>query len=317
MKISLAPLQGYTDWVFRQAYQKNIGGIDEFYTPFLVLQNDGIVKTAHKREVEPFKDRCNNLIPQFLCGSSEELIFFENYFLELGYSKINWNMGCPYPMVTKKGRGSGLLPNPLKVEEILKKAFQNKLKLSVKLRLGLGDDTEVDLILPILKDYNVSEVMLHPRIGKQLYKGKVNLNRFNELYEKYEAFLGYNGDICSKEDFEKVKSLFPGLQHVMIGRGLLKNYWLPYKIKGIALPNSDERRKQLENMHHDVFKLYSSYLQGDSQIMQKMKPFWEYFSSHFENDKKVFKAIKKSTGIKKYEQAVEFAFSQELKVDKE
>lgn len=316
MKISLAPLQGYTDWVFRQAYQNNIGGIDEFYTPFLVLQNDGIVKTAHKREVEPYDDKCNNLVPQFLCGSSEELNFFEAYFSELGYSKMNWNMGCPYPMVTKKGKGSGLLPNPNKVVEILEKGFHNKLKLSVKLRLGLLDDTEVDAILPILKDYNISEIILHPRIGKQLYKGKVNLNRFNDLYEKYESYLGYNGDIGCEEDFKKVKNLFPELQHVMIGRGLLKDYWLPYKIKGIALPNSDIRRNQLKNMHNDIFKLYSSYLQGDTQIMQKMKPFWEYFSSHFENDKKVLKAIKKSVGIKKYEQAVEFAFSQQLKVDK-
>ncbi|MDQ2179427.1 tRNA-dihydrouridine synthase family protein [Marinifilum sp. D714] len=315
MKISLAPLQGYTDWVFRQAYQKNIGGIDEFYTPFLVLQNDGIVKTAHKREVEPYESRCNDLIPQFLCGSSEELSFFETYFSELGYLKMNWNMGCPYPMVTKKGKGSGLLPNPDKVKEILKTAFHNKLELSVKLRLGLVDDSEVDSILPFLKDYNVSEVILHPRIGKQLYKGKVNLNRFNDLYEKYGSYIGYNGDVCCKEDFDKIKSLFPNLQHVMIGRGLLKDYWLPHKLKGIALPDSDKRRDQLEKMHNDIFQLYSSYLQGDSQIMQKMKPYWEYFSSHFENDKKVFKAIKKSAGIKKYEQAVEFAFSQQLKLD--
>lgn len=315
MKISLAPLQGYTDWVFRQAYQKNIGGIDEFYTPFLVLQNDGIVKTAHKREVEPFEARCKDLIPQFLCGNSEELSFFETYFSELGYSKMNWNMGCPYPMVTKKAKGSGLLPNPDKIEDILKTAFHNKLDLSVKLRLGLVDDSEVDSILPILKDYNISEVMLHPRVGKQLYKGKVNLNRFNDLYEKYESYLGYNGDICCKEDFDKIKGLFPTIQHVMIGRGLLKDYWLPHKIKGISLPDSDERRDQLKNMHNDIFQLYSSYLQGDSQIMQKMKPFWEYFSSHFDNDKKVFKAIKKSAGIKKYEQAVEFAFSQQLKLD--
>ena len=80
MKISLAPLQGYTDWVFRQAYKKHIGGIDQFYTPFLVMQNSGVLKSSHKREVEPFLERKDDLIPQFLGGSVEEFQFFEKYF---------------------------------------------------------------------------------------------------------------------------------------------------------------------------------------------------------------------------------------------
>ncbi|MCT4603517.1 MAG: tRNA-dihydrouridine synthase family protein [Marinifilum sp.] len=313
MKISLAPLQGYTDWVFRQAYQKHIGGIDEFYTPFLVLQNDVSIKTSHKREVEPFKNRCNNLIPQFLCSSSNEFTFFEDYFSELGYSKMNWNMGCPYPMVSKKGKGSGLLPYPNKVEEILKKAFQNKINLSVKLRLGLDDDTDIDSILPILIDNKVAEIIVHPRIGKQLYKGKVNLDRFKELYRKYENQLVYNGDIWHCTDMKNLINTFPDLQHVMLGRGVLNDYWLPHKIKKLELPDIVERKRKLVSMHDEIFQLYGSYLQGEAQIMQKMKPFWEYFSSHFENDKKIYKAIKKSTGIYKYEQAVDFAFAQELK----
>ncbi|NOU59802.1 tRNA dihydrouridine synthase [Marinifilum caeruleilacunae] len=313
MKISLAPLQGYTDWVFRQAYQKHIGGIDQFYTPFLVLQNDGGIKTAHKREVEPFEEGSKDLVPQFLCGSTEEFKYFETYFSELNYCEMNWNMGCPYPMVTKKGKGSGLLPHPEKVEEILANAYQNKINLTVKLRLGLLDDQDVDSILPILKDHGIVQVIVHPRIGKQLYKGKPNLSRFGDLYEKFGNYLAYNGDICTFHDYKNVMDSFSDLNHVMIGRGILQDYWLPKRIKGIEIPAPHERKDKLMAMHDEIFQLYGSYLQGETQIMQKMKPFWEYFSMHFENEKKVYKAIKKSLGIKKYEQAVDFAFAQKLK----
>ena len=178
MKISLAPLQGYTDWVFRQAFQKHIGSIDEFYTPFLVLQNNGDLKTSHIREVEPYEERTDNLVPQFLCGSAKEFQFFENYFSQLSYSKMNWNLGCPYPMVTKRGKGSGLLPLPEKVLEILEESYQAKIKLSVKLRLGLDSNQEIDSIIPILQQFNIDEIVVHPRIGKQMYKGEVNIDRF-------------------------------------------------------------------------------------------------------------------------------------------
>ncbi|WP_421920503.1 tRNA-dihydrouridine synthase [Marinifilum sp.] len=313
MKLSLAPVQGYTDWVFRLAFQKHIGSIDQFYTPFLVLQNDGIVKTAHKREVEPFNERNKGLIPQFLCGTAKEFSYFEDYFSNLGFSEMNWNMGCPYPMVTKKSKGSGILLYPDNVEEILKTTFRKKIKLSVKLRLGLQDDKEIDLILPILKQNGLAEVIVHPRIGKQLYKGKANLNRFVDLFARYGNYLAYNGDINTLVDFKIVRDSLPDLQHVMIGRGVLQDYWLPAKIKGFEIPACDEMKCKLKAVHDEIFQLYASYLQGESQIMQKMKPFWEYFAKHFENEKKVYKLIKKSVGIKKYKQAVDFAFIQNLK----
>ena len=258
MKISLAPLQGYTDWVFRQAFNKHIGGIDEFYTPFLVLQNKGDLKTSHLREVEPFTERANKLVPQFLCVSTKEFQFFENYLSQLSYQKMNWNLGCPYPMVTKRGKGSGLLPLPDRILEILKESYLGKVKLSVKLRLGLDSNLEIDSILPILQQFKVDEIIVHPRIGKQLYKGKVNMDRFKDLYQQYGNYLAYNGDICSISDFENLVRDFPDLEHVMIGRGVLKDYWLPSKIKGLKLPDYEKKKDQLVQMHEEIYHLYST-----------------------------------------------------------
>ena len=315
MKISLAPLQGYTDWVFRQAYQKYIGGIDEFYTPFLVLQNSGTLKTSHQREAEPFVARSDKLIPQFLCGSIEELKFFENYLSGLGYQKMNWNLGCPYPMVTKRGKGCGLLPYPEKIREILQEGYQAKLELSIKMRLGLNDESEIFPVLEVLKDMPIDEIIIHPRIGKQMYKGSTDWEVFGEALQMCNKRIAFNGDINCVQDFEKLIQQFPQLNHVMIGRGVLKDLFLPAKIKSLEIPLMEEQKLILKKFHDEIFSIYSSYLSGDAQVLQKMKPFWEYFSSHFESERKVFKSIKKSSGLKKYEDAVNNAFREQLSVN--
>ncbi|WP_461631151.1 tRNA-dihydrouridine synthase [Labilibaculum euxinus] len=313
MKISLAPLQGYTDWVFRQAYEKCIGGVDEFYTPFLVLQNSGEIRTSHKREIEPFLERNNRLVPQFLSGSVEEFQFFETYLSDLGYEKMNWNLGCPFPMVTGKKKGSGLLPYPEKIKDILECGYSGKIDLSIKMRLGLEDKSEILSVLDVMKNFNIDEIIVHPRIGKQMYKGSADRDYFQQIQEGFNKTIGFNGDIETLDDFENLNAQLPNLNHVMIGRGVLKDYWLPAKIKGIEIPSADIRKKALRKMYDEIFSTYTSFLSGDTQILQKMKPFWEYFSSHFENERKVYKGIKKSGGLKKYHEAVSFAFQQNVK----
>lgn len=313
MKISLAPLQGYTDWVFRQAYKKHIGGIDQFYTPFLVMQNSGVLKSSHKREVEPFLERKDDLIPQFLGGSVEEFQFFEKYFSDLGYEKMNWNLGCPFPMVTRKTKGSGLLPHADKIKSILSDGYSSKIDLSIKMRLGLEDKQEIFPVLEILKDMNLTDIIIHPRLGNQMYKGNADRDFFKEVQDRFDFPIAYNGDIETQEDFLSLKADIPNLKDVMIGRGILRDYWLPHKIKGLDIPSAEEKKQILRKMYAEIFDTYSSFLSGDTQLLQKVKPFWEYFSSHFDNERKVFKGIKKSGGFKKYEQAVAFAFQQNVK----
>ncbi|MBI9058201.1 MAG: tRNA-dihydrouridine synthase family protein [Labilibaculum sp.] len=313
MKISLAPLQGYTDWVFRQAYKKHIGGIDQFYTPFLVMQNSGVLKSSHKREVEPFLERKDDLIPQFLGGSVEEFQFFEKYFSDLGYEKMNWNLGCPFPMVTRKTKGSGLLPHADKIKSILSDGYSSKIDLSIKMRLGLEDKQEIFPVLEILKDMNLTDIIIHPRLGNQMYKGNADRDFFKEVQDRFDFPIAYNGDIETQEDFLSLKADIPNLKDVMIGRGILRDYWLPHKIKGLDIPSAEEKKQILRKMYAEIFDTYSSFLSGDTQLLQKVKPFWEYFSSHFDNERKVYKGIKKSGGFKKYEQAVAFAFQQNVK----
>lgn len=311
MQLSLAPLQGFTDLVFRRAFAKHIGGIDKFYTPFLILQNGDGLKSSHRREVDPNVEE--NLIPQFIGNNLKEFIFFRDYLIELGYTKMNWNLGCPFPMLAKKKKGSGLLPYPEMIEEILSEGLDDRIELSIKMRIGYESSEELEPVLNVLNKFNLSEIIVHPRLGKQMYKGDVDLEAFGNVLNLSKHPVIYNGDICNVEDYQQRLEQFPNLKQMMIGRGLLQDLFLPLKIKGEELPSANERLDLLEKVHGEIYDSYTSYLSGDTQLLSKLKPMWEYFSANFNNERKVYKAIKKSGGMKKYNAAVAFAFQQGVK----
>lgn len=306
-KISLAPLQGYTDWVFRKAYQKYFGCVDQFYTPYIVLQNDGTIKSSHRREVEHSIDSNNLLVPQILCGSASEFMILIEYLAGLGYRRINWNLGCPYPMVTRRIRGAGLLPHPDIIRDILIDVFTRfSLSLSVKMRLGYDDCQEIFPVLNVMNDFPIEEIIIHPRIGKQLYKGSVNTKVFEQCIETSVHPLAYNGDIFSETDLKAMKELFPDISHWMLGRGILSDLWLPNRIKGLELP--DYSLAIMNDFHDEIFNTYSEILCGEAQLLMKMRTFWEYFAQNFNNAQKVYKGIKKSKNIEKYQSVVSSTF---------
>ena len=95
----------------------------------------------------------------------------------------------------------------------------------------------------------------------------------------------------------------------MIGRGLLANPALALEYKENRTLAPDEIRKRLKSMHRDVFDDYDILLTGgNGQSLNKMKAFWEYMEPLV--DRKILKAIHKSTGISKYYQAIEAFFNQ-------
>ena len=311
MKLSLAPLQGFTDLVFRRAFAKYIGGIDQFYTPFLVLQNGGELKSSHRREIDPRVEE--NLVPQFIGNSLREFVFFRDYLIDLGYTKMNWNLGCPFPMLVKKRKGSGLLPFPNLIEEVLSGGLDDRIELSIKMRIGHDSIDELEPVLTVLNKFKISEIIVHPRLGIQQYKGEVNLEVFDKVLSLSKHPVVYNGDICSLEDYQQRLEQFPNLEQMMIGRGLLRDLFLARRIKGEDTLTASDRYDLLEKVHGEIYNSYSSYLSGDTQILSKLKPIWEYFSCNFNNEKKVYKGIKKAGSVNKYNAAVAFAFQQGAK----
>ena len=310
-KIYFAPLQESTDHIYRSAHAKYFDSVDKYFAPYIFRQNDGTVKTSHLRDIKPSNNTDLTLVPQILAGNSADFIFLARLLEDDGYKEINWNLGCPYPMVTNKGLGSGLLPNPERIKMILEESLPKiQGKLSVKMRGGLLSSDEIFPVVDILNDFPIHEVIFHPRIARQLYKGIPDEDLFTEVGKKIKHPLVYNGDLVSAEDFSRLNTLFGSTDSWMVGRGILKNPFLPSLLKNGSLPDNEKRGETLKNFHEEILIGYSKILNGSSHLLMKMEKFWSYFCFSFPDPHKTFKRIKKAANIAKYELAVNENFQQ-------
>lgn len=301
--ILFAPLQGYTEAPYRNFHASAFGGIDAYYTPFVRIEK-GEFRRKELRDINPENNTTPRLIPQLIASTPEEMKRLISLFVENGYREIDINWGCPFPLIARKHKGSGILPYPDEAKAALETIYEYpEITFSIKMRLGWENWEESLALLPVLNDAPLSHITLHPRIGKQQYKGTVDMTGFTEFYNRCTHPLIYNGDIQTVEDIERMVSQFPKLKGVMIGRGLLANPALAWEYRNGKTMDKHEKMKNLQALHNGVFDYYRAHLEGgDTQILNKMKPFWEYLCP--ETGKKQVKAIRKSSRLSAYEQAV-------------
>ncbi len=300
-----SPLQGFTDFRFRNAFHHYFGGIDTFYAPYIRLNGKMIIKNSYQRDLLPENNNVSELIPQVMTNNVDEFLFVVNYIQSLGYQELNWNLGCPYPMVTKRGMGSGLIKESDKIDEILHRVHQeSNVVVSMKMRLGYDNPEEILETLPILDKYPIKNIAIHARIGKQLYKGGVHLDAFENVLENTKHKIYYNGDITTVAGFQEMKARFPSINHWMIGRGLIADPFLPNMIKNNTFEYPKNKFQVFSEFHNTIYNEYDAILSGPTPIRMKMLGFWEYFSKSFTDSQKVFKKIKKARNPKAYQNAV-------------
>lgn len=300
-----SPLQGFTDAIFRNAQQKYFGGIDTFYAPYIRFNRKLIIKESYKRDLDPAANTSLELIPQVMTADAEHFIFVVKYIQSLGYKELNWNLGCPYPMVTNSGMGSGLICNTEKIDHILQRAHnETDVTISMKMRLGYENSTEILDAFDILDKYPLKNIAIHARLGKQLYKGGVDLEAFQKCVDVAKHTLYYNGDITTVGQFKAMQERFPSIEHFMIGRGLIADPFLPAMIKADTIEYPAERWEIFRVFHDTIYEQYDAILFGPTPIKMKMLGYWEFFSQATNNPQKAYKAIKKATNPFKYKKAV-------------
>ena len=231
----LAPMQGLTELMFRKVYHTCFpGALDLAISPFLSLTHGNLADAWKK--IDDVLPEANQdsipVIPQILGKEPVEFVELANRLHEIGYTEVNWNIGCPMRRVTAKHRGSGILPYPDEVRSILDYIMPRlRPALSVKMRLGLHAPDEIFNLIPILNDYPLLNITIHPRTGKQQYSGQVDLDTFEQTLPLLKHQVIYNGDLCTVADYRRLRQRFPKIQHYMIGRGILYDPLLPLKIK--------------------------------------------------------------------------------------
>ena len=292
-KIYCAPLQGFTDFVWRNAHAEVFGNVDIYYTPFMRMVNHSI-PNRYIADVNP-ENNVARIRPQILATNPEDATLMVKQLRDMGYTEIDINLGCPHPPIAGKKKGSGMLAHPAMCEQLFVALSKiEEVRYSIKMRLGYDSFHQWQDILPLMDIISPMEIVVHPRMGKQMYRGEVNTDEFSMLYEACHYPIIYNGDITSTSQIELLQHRYPHLSGVMVGRALLAKPYLFCNFVDSA---------DLERFHAILYSQYQKHLLGgEHQILTKMKSLWEYFLP--DADKKLRKAIKKCNSIAHYEQIV-------------
>lgn len=303
MKLSLAPMQGFSDLIYRSTLS-HIGGVDVFYAPYIRVENSAI-KPKSLADIAPDANAGLTVVPQVLTNSADEFLLVADTVSQMGYTELNWNLGCPFPMVAKRRLGAGLLPYPETIDSILT-TFEARcgIDLSVKMRLGYLSANEIWPVLNVLNQHKIKEIIVHPRIGKQMYNGVADSSILPEIVAKSAHAVAYNGDITTTEQAHNLLDKNPTVTHLMIGRGLLCNPFLANQIKGIE-PNAFVKRNQLMNFVGTIAERQLDRLQGAGHFLQKMTTYWEYWSQMFDDAHRAFKTVKKCRTVEEYTDKVQ------------
>ena len=310
MQVLFAPLQGYTTGIYRKAHAEIFGGVDAYYAPFLRIEN-GRPREKDLRDIDDGRDLIAGAktIPQIIANSVNEFKTIADAIMQKGFSEIDFNMGCPFPMQVSRHRGAGLLSDVQTVksimDEIARLTVKNSIKFSVKMRLGQNSPDETFALLPILNATPLAHITLHPRLGKQQYKGAADFTSFVRFYDECRHPLVYNGDITSVSQIRKMEAGYPKLAGIMIGRGMLARPSLAAEYKATSDANAFSEKDLLSKileMHSRLYEHARNTYQGDSQILSHIKSFWEYLEPSI--PKKAFKKIKKAGNLGEYDAAV-------------
>jgi tRNA-dihydrouridine synthase len=268
------------------------------------VQNGEFYRPQQCNDLLPEHNKFQKPVPQFLGKDAISFRRFEELCLEQNYSEVNINMGCPYPMVTGKGMGAGLLSNPSVVNEFLENVFTNtQLKISIKCRLGMESTQEFEPLIPIFNQFPLLEIIIHTRIGKQQYKGEANMEAFAQYAKQLQHPICYNGDIVTAQDLEKLRTIAPQTDRIMIGRGVLQHPFLVAEIRKNEL-TSKEKIRMLRNFHMALIENSKKKYSGDLHFLKRFEEFWSYHSENFENGHKIHKLVKKCKTLAQYEAVV-------------
>lgn len=313
MQYYLAPLEGITGFVFRNAFSDCFGGADVLFAPFVSPASTAKIIPKEKRDILPENNRNVNLIPQILTNQADWFVGAAKEMQEMGYTSVNLNLGCPAKTVVGKKKGSGMLVDLDYLDAFLERIFDTcPIPVSIKTRLGKLDADDFPEIMDIYNKYPVTELIIHPRVQSDFYRNTPKMELFAFGLEMSRCPVCYNGDIRTVEDAKKIQEQFPDLDRIMIGRGILGNPGLFREIRGEGRMTKEEVYRFMERLRHDYCETMSG---GEIPVLFKMKEIWVFLHTMFTNSEKYAKKIKKAGNMKQYLAAMEMLFEEQDIID--
>ena len=306
MNIYFAPLEGITGYLFRNAYNEIYGHIDKYFAPFISPSEKCPITPRERKDVTPENNKGINLVPQLLTCRSDHFIEGAKELQAMGYKEINLNLGCPSGTVCAKGKGAGFLPETLALQKFLDDIYSyaesDGMKISIKTRLGYFNPDEFYDLVDIFNAFPVSELIVHPRIRSDFYKGEPRKEYYAYALEHSKCPLVYNGNVFSVKDYDGFSSTFGvSLDPVMLGRGLISDPSLADKLKGFATETDFAKFRRL---HDTLYHEYQKIMSPDINVLYKMRELWGYWQTLFDGKDRDIKRLLKAKKYAEYEDVV-------------
>ena len=306
MKLYFAPLEGITGYIYRNAYEKLYGHIDKYFAPFMSPADNCAMNPKERKDVLPENNEGINLVPQILTCKSNHFIDALKELEAMGYKEANLNLGCPSGTVCAKGKGAGFLPDTDKLkaflDDIYAYADSHGISISLKTRLGYYDPEEFYDLLEIFNEFPVSELIVHPRIRNDYYKGEPRQQYYAYALEHAKCPLVYNGNVFSKGDYDKLcEEHKTKIDTVMIGRGVISN---PSLVDELLSDSKEVDYKRFWQLHDAVYHEYQKVMAPDIHVLYRMKELWTYWKALFDGMDREMKHVLKAKKYVEYESAL-------------
>ena len=292
---AFAPMEGITTAPFRRLHRKYFPGIDRYYTPFVVANQTRSFQRREIRDIQPSANEGISIVPQILGNKADEVAWALEELASYGYREINFNLGCSMPQIAKRGKGAGFLAPSDRLDRFFHDLFEKEILqrgdilFTVKTRIGAANREENTELLRIFNRYPIGKLIVHPRLQTDVYKNTPDMDVFAHWYEESIHPLWYNGDIASPGQVREMEKMFPNLNGIMIGRGLIRRPSLVRELIGGRAAGPEELRAYLE----DLLDLYLEMFTDQRQAVSKMKEIWWYLGSCYPDNGKELKKLKK------------------------
>ncbi len=311
MNYYFAPMDGITDFLYRQIVWRHFPYADKLYAPFIQPNEKPVIVPKEYKEICPENNKGIPTVPQVLTRDAEGFIRLGEILEDMGYDEINLNLGCPAKLIVAKGKGSGMLSDLYYLEEFLDIIFTHswKAKITVKTRLGLTDNSEFADLLKVYSKFPIYELTIHPRFKSDYYSGTPRLDEFSKLsslisdenhFGLHNTHICYNGDINASDDRDRVVDEFPFISSVMCGRGALANPALFRELKGGQKLTKDE----FISFHNDVYDTYKETVAKEKYFLHRMQEMWTFWNQYFKFDLELVTTLRRVSNIAEYLEAI-------------
>lgn len=284
---ALAPMEAVTDVVFRHIINQAVPP-DVWFSEF--TNATGWVHAGEKAiggRLIRTEDE-NPIVAQIWGGEPGDMEKMSHYCKELGFHGIDINMGCPAKSAIKSG-GSALIRRPDIAIASIKAAKSAGLPVSVKTRLGYTHVDEWREWLKTLLEQNIVNLTIHLRTKREMSKVPAHFELIPEIVKLRDeiapqTLLTINGDIENREHGLAIIKENPGVNGIMIGRGVFHD---PFCFSAEEYKPEDTKQKELMNLlklHLDLFDKWQPTL---GRPFETLKRFFKIYVRDFDGAKEL------------------------------